>query len=300
MTWDRIGFPAAVPVLYGERAVWRAPRRREHGPAGGRWTVEGRVSSRTPHDPNEGKDPMSTADEGRQWPDEVSVDNARTTLLQLLARSGVPSGDARELIGLLEAGALALAHEELSGGGRSAPGDKGEAYESGWLDGAGDLLAELGAVTERTLLRALGPEGEQGPAGERPRAGRVEVERAQVALTPLYLSFTAVSELDPELTEEVLAAVLGTMNLRQRARYAGRLAEFTAAHRARLERLFAAFGPGSAIAVHGRFSLVHSATSIAVLERLDAAPQALREEWDAAELPPAWLDGLTTAWNAPA
>lgn len=241
---------------------------------------------------------MSAADEGRQWPDEVSVDNTRTTLLQLLARAGVPSGDALQLIGLLEAGALALAHEELSGGW-SAPGDKGEAYEAGWLDGAGSLLEELGIVVERTLLRAVGADDGQ-EAGERPRAGRIEVERARVAVTPLYLSFTAVSKLDPEVTEEVLAAVLGTMTPRQRAGYAGRLTEFAAAHRARLERLFAAYGPGSAITVHGRYSLLHSATSIAVLERLVAAPQELREEWDAAELPPAWLDGLTTAWNVPA
>ncbi|CAM5668478.1 hypothetical protein SAVIM338S_06963 [Streptomyces avidinii] len=243
---------------------------------------------------------MSTADEGRQWPDEVSVDNARKTLLQLLARAGVPSDDARELIGLLEAGALALAHEELTGGGgRSVPGDKGEAYESGWLDGAADVLTELGAVAERTLLQVVSPDGHEDPAGEHPRAGRMEVERAKVALTPLYLSFAAVSELDPEVTEEVLTAVLGTMSPRQRAGYAGRLTAFAKAHRARLERLFAEFGPGSAITVHGRFSLVHSVTSIAVLERLAATPQALREEWDAAELPPAWLDGLTTAWHAP-
>ncbi|WP_443067657.1 hypothetical protein OG625_01290 [Streptomyces sp. NBC_01351] len=242
---------------------------------------------------------MSTADEGRQWPDEVSVDNVRTTLLQLLARAGVPHGDARHLIGLLEAGALALAHEELSGD-RSAPGDKGEAYESGWLDGAGDLLGELGAVVERTLLRVVGPDDRQDQAGERPRVGRMEVEWARVAVTPLHLSFTEVSELDPEVTEEVLGAVLGTMSPRQRAGYAGRLTEFVAAHRVRLERLFAAFGPGSSITVHGRYSLLHSVTSIAVLERLVAAPQELREEWDAAELPPAWLDGLTAAWNAPA
>lgn len=128
----------------------------------------------------------------------------------------------------------------------------------------------------------------------------MEVERARVALTPLHLSYTVVSELDPEVTEEVLAAVLATMSPRQRAGYPGRLTEFATVHRDRLERLFAAFGPGSAIAVHGRYSLLHSSTSIAVLERLLAAPQALREEWDAAELPPAWLDGLTTAWNTAA
>ncbi|MEU9146075.1 hypothetical protein [Streptomyces sp. NPDC048349] len=240
---------------------------------------------------------MRAADQGRQWPDEVSVDNARATLLQLLARAGVPSADARHLIGLLEAGALALAHQELSGG-RNVPGDKGEAYESGWLDGAGDLLEGLGALAERTLVRVVGEDG-QAPAGERPRAGRMEVERARVAVTPLYLSFTAVSELDPEVTEEVLVAVLGTMTPRQRAGYAGRLTEFAAVHRARLERLFAAYGPGSATTVHGRYSLLHSTTSVAVLERLVAAPQELREEWDVAELPPAWLDGLMTAWNAP-
>lgn len=243
---------------------------------------------------------MSTADEGRQWPDEVSVDNARTTLLQLLARAGVPSGDARELIGLVEAGALALAHKELSGGDRSAPGDKGEAYEAGWLDGAGNLLERLGVVAERTLPQVVGADEQQGASEQRPRPGRTEVEQARVAVTPLYLSFTVVSELDPEVTEEVLAAALATMNPRQRAGYAGRLTEFAAAHRARLERLFAAFGPASGITVHGRYSLVHSVTSIAVLERLVTAPQPLREEWDAAELPPAWLDGLTAAWNAPA
>lgn len=248
---------------------------------------------------------MSTADEGRQWPDQVSVDNARTTLLQLLARAGVPSGDARQLIGLVEAGALALAHTELSGGGAlNAPKAEGEEYRAGWSAGAGALLARLGDVAERSLAHVVGEDGQEDGqadgAGERPRPGRMEVERAQVALTPLYLSFAAVSELDPEVTEEVLVAVLGTMTPRLRAGYAGRLAEFTTEHRARLERLFAAFGPGSTITVHGRYSLVHSATSIAVLERLLTAPQRLRQEWDAAELPPAWLDGLATAWNAPA
>lgn len=240
---------------------------------------------------------MSAAQETRQWPDEVSVDNARTTLLQLLARAGVPAGDARQLIGLVEAGVLALAHAEIEGAGRTVPGDKGEEYRSGWLDGAEACLEDLGAVAERTLAGISGPEGDHGRAGGHPRARRMEVERAKVAVTPLYLSFTPASELDPEVTEEVLVAVLGTMSPRQRALYAGRLTEFADLHRGRLERLFAAYGPASATTMHGRYSLLHSVTSIAVLERLLACPLALREEWDAAELPPAWLDGLTTAWG---
>ncbi|MFB6613384.1 hypothetical protein ACIGFK_03410 [Streptomyces sp. NPDC085524] len=242
---------------------------------------------------------MGAADEGRHWPDEVSTDNARTTLVQLLARAGVGSGDAWQLIGLVEAGALALAHTELSGA-RSAPGDEGGAYGAGWLDGAEDILKGLGAVAERSLVRAVGAVGEPGPAGERQRVRRMEVERARVALTPLYLSFTEASDLDPEVTEEVLRAVLVTMTPRERAGYPGRLTEFSEVHATRLTRLFEAFGPGSTITVHGRYSLLHSVTSIAVLERLLAVPPELRAEWNAAELPPVWLDGLMTAWDASA
>ncbi|MGW0697777.1 hypothetical protein ACWD0A_00175 [Streptomyces sp. NPDC002867] len=243
---------------------------------------------------------MNAAGEGRQQLDAVSVLNARTTLLQLLARAGVYSGDAEELIGLVEAGALALAHRELSGIGRSAPGDKGELYESGRLDGAQAVVDALGAIAERALQHVVGSDPSAGSSDHRPPVRRMEVERAKVAVTPLYLSFTAASDLDPEVTEQVLTAVLGTMTSRQRAAYAGLLAEFASAHRARLERLYAGYGPGSSIAIHGRYSLIHSPTSVAVLERLATAPSALREEWDAAELPPAWLDGLTTAWGSPA
>lgn len=243
---------------------------------------------------------MNAAEEGRQQLDAVSVLNAKTTLVQLLARAGVYSGDAEELIGLVEAGALALAHREVGAMGRSAPGDKGELYESGWLDGARAVTDALGVTAERALQHAVGSDASAGAPDHRPPVGRMEVERAKVAVTPLYLSFTAVSDLDPEVTEQVLTAVLGTMTSRQRAAYAGRLAEFASEHRVRLERLYAEYGPGSTIAIHGRYSLIHSPTSIAALERLLTAPAALREEWDAAELPPAWLDGLTTAWGSPA
>ncbi len=197
------------PAREGEvraRRRWleRAALRGRAGPGGpADPPLQGTISLYRLHYGDE-EERMSAAHDGRQWPDEVSVDNARTTLLQLLARTGVPSGDARQLIGLVEAGVLALAHAELGAPGRSAPGDKGEEYRSGWLDGAEALLEELGAVAERTLAGVTGPEGDQGGPGGHPRARRMEVERAKVALTPLYLSFTAASELDPDVTEEVL------------------------------------------------------------------------------------------------
>ncbi|MET9801157.1 hypothetical protein [Streptomyces sp. NPDC006368] len=242
---------------------------------------------------------MNAAEEGRQQLDTVSVINARRTLLHLLHRAGVFSGDAEELIGLVEAGALTLAHQEISGIGLSAPGGKGELYESGWLDGRQAVTDELGELAERALRHAVTSDPSVPGQDGRPPVGRTQLERARVAVLPLYLSFTTASDLDPEVSDQVLTAVLGTMDSRQRAGYAGRLAQFTSVNRARLERLYAEYGPGSAIAIHGRYSLLHSPTSVAVLERLTTAPSALREEWDAAELPPAWLEGLTTAWDSP-
>ncbi|WKX73743.1 hypothetical protein [Streptomyces sp. XD-27] len=242
---------------------------------------------------------MDAAEEGRQQLDAVSVLNAKQTLRQLLGRAGVFSGDVEELIGIVEAGALALAQQEISGSGRSAPVEKGELYEAGWLDGAQVVTDELGDLAARALRHAVASDPQAVSADARPPVRRMQVERAKVAVMSAYLSFTSVSDLDPEVSEQVLTAVLGTMNARQRAGYAGRLAEFASANRVRLERLYAEYGPGSTIAIHGRYSLIHSPTSVAVLERLATAPAALRKEWDAAELPPAWLEGLTTAWGSP-
>ncbi|MER7515502.1 hypothetical protein [Streptomyces sp. NPDC126499] len=243
---------------------------------------------------------MNATEEGRQRLDAADVLNAKKTLVQLLARAGVYSGDAEELIGLVEAGALALAHEELAGLARSAPAGKGEPYTSGWLDGAHAAADGLAGLAERTLRQVVGADGPAADMEPRPPVGRMELERAKVVVLPLYLSFTTVSDLDPEVSEQVLTAVLGTMSARGRAGYAGRLTEFASTHHARVERMYAEFGPGSPIAIHGRYSLLHSPTSIAVLERLTTTPESLREEWDAAELPPAWLEGLTTAWDAAA
>ncbi|MFF2779818.1 hypothetical protein ACFVU3_33570 [Streptomyces sp. NPDC058052] len=242
---------------------------------------------------------MTAAREERPRLDAASVDNARTTLLQLLARAGVYSGDAEELIGLVEAGALAGAHDELAGTGRHAPPGSQEPYAAGWRDGSQAVAEGLAGLADRALGAAVAADAAEDPDA-RPRVGRMEVERAKVAVVPLYLSFTEESDLDPEVTEQVLAAVLATMGVRRRAAYPGRLTAFAAEHRSHLERLYATYGPGSAIAIHGRYTLVHSPTSLAVLERLGARPAELREEWDAGELPPAWLDGLTRAWDATA
>ncbi|QIJ61275.1 hypothetical protein G7Z13_03950 [Streptomyces sp. JB150] len=237
-------------------------------------------------------------EDGRQQLDAVSVRNAKETLVRFLGRAGVGPGDAAELIGLVEAGALALAHESVRADGMRGPSaGKGELYDAGWLDGARAAADALGELAGRALEEAVAALEADRSADARPRVTRVQVERAKVAVMPLYRSFAADSDLDPEVSDQVLGAVLATMDAGRRAGYAGRLAAFADAHRERLERLYARFGPGSSVPVHGRYSLVHSPAGVAVLERLSTAPAELRREWDAAELPPAWLDGLATTWG---
>ncbi|TXS54365.1 hypothetical protein [Streptomyces sp. t39] len=242
---------------------------------------------------------MDAGDDGRQQLDAASILNARQTLLGYLGRAGLFTGDAEELVRIVEAGAVALAHEEVGGGGRDAPEGKGDLYTSGWLDGARSVTDDLGDVAARALRQAVAAGPPASAAQPLPPVRTMEVERARVAITPLYLSFTEISDLDPEVSEQVLVAVLATMDPRRRAGYAGRLAEFASEHRPRLERLYARYGPGSPTAIHGRHSLLHSPTSVAVLERLSCVPGPLEAEWDVCELPPAWLEGLRRGWVRP-
>ncbi|MEU7005482.1 hypothetical protein [Streptomyces sp. NPDC046332] len=239
-------------------------------------------------------------------PNAADVRNAKTTLLELLARTGVPEGETGQLIALVEAGALAEARDAVAQVVASAPGDRGERYRLGWTDGTRTVDDALLRSTEHALRRAMGPDAPsaapEGPADTahvHPPVAGVDVERAKVAVTPLYLACTHVSDLDPEVSQDVLVAVLGTMSSAERAGYAGHLDEFAASWSERLTRVYAEYGPGSDVSIHGRYSLLHSPSSIAVLERLVSAPDALREEWDRVELPPVWLEGLAKAWDAP-
>ncbi|MEV4945593.1 hypothetical protein [Streptomyces sp. NPDC053755] len=234
--------------------------------------------------------------------DSTSVMNAKKTLHELLGRAGVLRTEADVLISLVEAGAVASARAEVGAIEGEASRERGELYGTGWYDGARAVGDELFRIAERTLRGATAPTGAaQGPRPEDPAAhppvGRMDVERAHVAVTALYLTFTQKSELEPEMADEVLMAVLGTMSARERVGYPGVLEKFAESHAGQLARLYADYGPGSGIAVHGRHSLAHSPTSIAVLERLSTAGEALETEWEAAELPPGWLDGLASAWR---
>ncbi|MEU1127409.1 hypothetical protein ABZ371_28430 [Streptomyces sp. NPDC005899] len=287
-TWTRVRRPLAAgsPLSRGCEA-----------PAQPRTAVTPAREHRTTADE---EDTIDTAETGPHPLDTASVLNAKSTLLELLGRAGVFRDEAQTLIALVEAGAIADAHTEIAKAA-VAPDPDGRPYGTGRHDGARAVSDALARVADRALERALAPTGSGSASatsqGRHP-VGGVEVERAKVAVAPLYLAFSDASDLDPEESDEVLTAVLGTMSVVARVGYAGQLARFTESRRDRLTRLYARYGPRSRIAVHSRYSLLHSPTSIAVLERLTAAPSALRAAWEHAELPPAWLEGLATAWSA--
>ncbi|WP_432753807.1 hypothetical protein ACE1OA_32385 [Streptomyces sp. JL2001] len=247
---------------------------------------------------------MNPAEEARHPLNSASVQNTKQTVLELLGRAGVFGDEAAMLVALVEAGALTEAHGELGKTGVELPEGRGGEYADGWSDGAHAAGAALGRLADRLLQEATatGPHGGSRADGRPlPPVGFVDVERAKVAVTPLYLVFAHASDFDPEESDRVLTAVLGTMSALERAGYAGRLDEFTRAHGERLTQLYADYGPGSAVGIHSRYSLAHSPSGIAVLERLSTAPEELRAAWDSAELPPAWLEGLAKAWgDAPA
>ncbi|MFD8727800.1 hypothetical protein [Streptomyces sp. NPDC059611] len=78
--------------------------------------------------------------------------------------------------------------------------------------------------------------------------------------------------------------------------YAGRLEEFAQQHRARLEDLLRAYGPGSTPASHGRYALIGQPETLVILERMETAPLLLRGTWEDRE-EDIFLDDLEFAWG---
>ncbi|MFI0220069.1 hypothetical protein [Streptomyces lydicus] len=69
------------------------------------------------------------------------------------------------------------------------------------------------------------------------------------------------------------------MHPEEREGYIERLEAFVEQHRARLEELLRAYGPGSRPASHGRYTLVGQPETLVILERMETNPFGLRSEW---------------------
>ncbi|MFE1272464.1 hypothetical protein [Streptomyces sp. NPDC058757] len=95
---------------------------------------------------------------------------------------------------------------------------------------------------------------------------------------------------------EFLDVALRTVRTEERQGYIERLEAFVEQHRARLEELLRAYGPGSQPASHGRYALIGQPETLVILERMETNPFGLRSEWEK-ELETVFLDDLEFAWG---
>ena len=113
---------------------------------------------------------------------------------------------------------------------------------------------------------------------------------------PTYALFAVHARFDDAMTEAVLPVRLSATPPEQREAYPGRLEEFVQEFRERLVRLYADYGPQSAIARHGRHELLAHPVSLIALEQLSGARYALATRWDG-ELPDRWLNDICGPWG---
>ncbi|MFD3517453.1 hypothetical protein [Streptomyces sp. NPDC058657] len=113
-----------------------------------------------------------------------------------------------------------------------------------------------------------------------------------------YAMFAIHVRFHDGMTEEVLPVLWSVIPRDQREAYPARLEEFVDAYRERLVRLFAEYGPQSAIAKHGRHELLAHPVSLIALEQLSAVRSryALAARWNG-ELPDRWLNDMSATWG---
>ncbi|MGW1007729.1 hypothetical protein [Streptomyces sp. NPDC002520] len=95
---------------------------------------------------------------------------------------------------------------------------------------------------------------------------------------------------------EFLDVALSAVRTEEREGYIERLEAFVEQHRARLEELLRAYGPGSRPASHGRYALIGQPETLVILERMETHPFGLRAQWEK-ELETVLLDDLEFAWG---
>lgn len=95
---------------------------------------------------------------------------------------------------------------------------------------------------------------------------------------------------------EFLDVALSAVRTEEREGYIERLEAFVEQHRARLEELLRAYGPGSRPASHGQYALIGQPETLVILERMETNPFGLRGQWEK-ELETVLLDDLEFAWG---
>ncbi|MFI0227941.1 hypothetical protein [Streptomyces lydicus] len=189
-------------------------------------------------------------------------------MFQALSAVGIGHEQADDIVSKLEAGAVAGAHTWNSES--SAPLGSEELFGDGWFAGVCDVTSYLLRIADTTAHAQRGRAASsamlhahlQQPASPAPPETRVE-EPAPAPAPPLYArrvlavaeGFTWAIAAPGERhwpDGEFLDVALGAVRTEEREGYIERLEAFVEQHRARLEELLRAYGPGSRPASHGR------------------------------------------------
>ncbi|WP_433860308.1 hypothetical protein [Streptomyces kronopolitis] len=238
---------------------------------------------------------------------------ARFTVFQALAAVGITNEQADDIVSKLEAGAVAGSHTWISES--SAPHGSEQRFEDGWFAGVRDVASYLLRIADTTATAQRGRAASsaqllahlQRPASPAPAETPVE-EPAPAPAPPLYAqrvlavaegfawAVAAPGERHWPDGADFLDVALRAVRPEEREGYIERLEAFVEQHRARLEELLRAYGPGSRPASHGRYALVGQPETLAILERMETNPFGLRSEWQK-ELEDVFLDDLEFAWG---
>ncbi|MGW6571975.1 hypothetical protein ACWGAN_07335 [Streptomyces sp. NPDC054945] len=235
--------------------------------------------------------------------------NARFTVFQALAAVGITNEQADDIVSKLEAGAVAGAHTWISES--SAPHGSEQRFEDGWFAGVRDVSSYLLRIADTTATAQRGraassalllapPRQPASPAPQPPAQEPAPALDAKDVLAAAQRCTWALADpgdfLGPKASDEILTVALSAVREDERAGYVERLQAFAEQHRARLEELLRAYGPGSTPASHGRYMLAGQPESLIICERMEAVPFLLRSRWDKT-MEAVLLDDLEFAWG---
>ncbi|MFE9360276.1 hypothetical protein ACFYPB_40260 [Streptomyces olivaceoviridis] len=235
---------------------------------------------------------------------------ARFTVFQALAAVGIGHEQADDIVSKLEAGAVAGAHTWISES--SAPHGSEQRFEDGWHAGVRDVASYLLRIAATTAATGRGRAASsamlvahlQQPASPAPQEAPVEDPGPAPALAAKAV--LAAAERFPWALAApgerhwpdgaFLDVALSAVRTEERQGYIERLEAFVEQHRARLEELLRAYGPGSRPASRGRYALIGQPETLVILERMETNPFGLRSQWEK-EMEDVLLDDLEFAWG---
>ncbi|MFF2927133.1 hypothetical protein ACFVTP_32810 [Streptomyces celluloflavus] len=237
---------------------------------------------------------------------------ARFTVFQALAAVGIGHEQADDIVSKLEAGAVAGAHTWISES--SPPHGSEQRFEDGWFAGVRDVASYLLRIADTTattwrgraassamllahLQQPASPAPEQAPAEEpAPAPVPALVVKDVLAAAERFPWALAAPGTRHWPDGTFLDVALGAVRAEEREGYIERLEAFVEQHRARLEELLRAYGPGSRPASRGRYALIGQPETLVILERMESDPFGLRSQWEK-ELETVFLDDLEFAWG---